>query len=193
MDSEIFRIFVNGRGTHVFHAKGVGQIIKASRGRFLNQTFASLNEAQVFCRVEVRRDRKLILCLMRGDDILETFLHSDYQKDRDLKIHLVQSLLSMIPVGACSVWLCLKTAPFASDSANLKLAGVMIVIHALCCLGNGLNFFEGGCAMAFVLVLAVLLFPALHRARIRREKQQQKPAALMTHPWDSLPSCAQFS
>jgi hypothetical protein len=75
----------------------------------------------------------------------------------------------MIPVGAFSVWLCLKTAPFASDSANLTLAGVMIVIHALCCQSNGFNFFEGGCAMAIVLVLAILLFPTLHKAHPTRE------------------------
>jgi hypothetical protein len=88
MNSEKFRIFVKGRGTHVFHAKGVGQIIKASRGCFLARTFPSLNEGQEFCRAEVARDRKSILYLMRGDDVLETFLDPVYQKARNLKTRL---------------------------------------------------------------------------------------------------------
>lgn len=188
MNTQTFRIFVEGRGTHVYHAGNAGRIVKTGRGRFVNRTFPSLIEAQEFCRAELARDRKSILYLMRGDDVLETFLDPACQKARDLKIRLIQSLLSMIPVGAFSVWLCLKTAPFASDSANLKLAGVMLLIHALCCLFNSFNFFEGGCAMALVLLLALMLFPAFHRARIRREKRQREPAALMTHPWDRFAS-----
>jgi len=190
MSAETIRIFVHGRGTHVFFVKGVGRIQKAGRGRFLDQTFLSLNEAQEFGRAQVAKDENAILYLLRGDDVLETLLDPARQDSNYKKARLIESLISMIPFAAISIWLCLKTAPFASDSANLTLAGAMILVHALILHSHNWNWFEATVAMAIFLVFAFMVCGALHKARMRREKRQHQPTALMAHPWNS--TCVKY-
>ncbi len=184
-----FRIFVRGRGTHVFYTAEttqvespagpfvtrIGRITKQGRGRFLARTFPTLNEAQAFCRVELPKDKTAIFDIMRGDQILETFLDSECQRVRELVISVTQGLLSAIPIWFGATLL-LKKASFLSPTASLVVAAAAVLLYLLILWSNNWGILESYWAMVIVFLLAWLLIPALNKAHHRRERRNAPPA-----------------
>jgi hypothetical protein len=182
--SDTIRVFQSGKGTvsALSFENGVkrDRIVRPGAGRFLEESFASADDAESFCRNRLAADPSLILYILNGEEIERTVLDHDWQKASQRRATLRYGVISTIAIalvtGAASVGL----MPFEHAWAHGVFVALMTGLYILLLLVSGNGSVEATVMMVILLVAVVSFARTLWRPA--KPFRATTPAATETAP-----------
>ncbi len=169
------RIFEEGKRTRTSTTFPSGKaqvtITEPGGGRFLESRFATLTEAEDFCRLKLKKDPLAIFLLFDGESYAQTVFDQEYRERRSRRGERNFGLLSLIIFSGIGLAMSLDLFPNHGLVAHLCFT-LGIGVFSICLrefMGRG-NF-EGAITTVLLLILLGVGVSGMHGG------QKQHPAA----------------
>jgi hypothetical protein len=165
------KVFRNGKGANIetsFESDGTHfKITRIGKGCFLKTDFATVSDAENYCRKELKKNRADVFYLLNGDLLEGTVLDGKFHEDKQRRTEMVFGVLSVIffsLVGLSMSLSCFPNHPIWGHVVfTLGIGAFYTGLHLFMGKGN----FEGAVAMIMLLILIGVLIEGIQKIQDR--------------------------
>lgn len=136
-------------------------LLQAGAGQYLPGEFPDISAARAFAESELQKDPSAILCVVSGNDILDTILDMDFQNRKNKRDSRVYAAVSTAGVFIAALCVSLFIMPFTSTHAHAVFTGGMTLLYAGLLFLFGTRNIHALMLIGIILVMMIFLTPSI--------------------------------
>ena len=155
---DMIRIFQVGECTSIDSTYEEGRIVHEGGGRFLPETFSSLDQAKQFCDQLLSSDPSSVLYLVKDEGIIETVRDEAWHRAKERRSNVIYGAISSLFVALFAIGVSIGVFSFETVWGHVFFIAGITGFYILLLIVQIATIFE-----AIFLVIVAMLIVALFR------------------------------